>query len=68
MPTDPIDSNVNTKETEKLSEYKDLENEVSRMWKERTKILQVICGTLGIIKQGLDQAPSSCLAIRWPQG
>jgi len=27
----PDDSNVNTKETEKLSKYKDLENNVSRM-------------------------------------
>jgi len=27
---------VNTKETEKLSKYKDLEIEVSRMWKMRT--------------------------------
>jgi hypothetical protein len=30
------------KETEKLSKYKDLENEVSRMWKGRTKIVPVI--------------------------
>jgi hypothetical protein len=28
----PDDSHVNTKETEKLSKYKDLENAVSRMW------------------------------------
>jgi len=28
----PDDSNINTKETEKLSKYKDLEIEVSRMW------------------------------------
>ena len=49
LPTDPAESNVNTKETEKLSKYIDLENEVSRMWIERTKILQVIFEALGII-------------------
>jgi hypothetical protein len=54
LPTDPADSNVNAKETEKLSKYKDLQNEVSRVWKEKTKVLQVIFGALGIIKHGLD--------------
>jgi hypothetical protein len=37
----PDDSNINTKETEKLSKYKDLEIEVSRMWKVRTKIVPI---------------------------
>jgi hypothetical protein len=37
----PDGSNVNTKETEKLSKYKDLEIEVSRMWKVRTKVVPV---------------------------
>ena len=46
---------VNTKETEKLSKYKDLEIKVSRMWKVRTKILPVTIGALGTIKKGLDQ-------------
>jgi hypothetical protein len=48
----PDDSNVNTKETEKLSKYK--ETKVSRMWKVRTKIVPVITGALGIFKKGLD--------------
>jgi hypothetical protein len=51
----PDDSYVNTKETEKLSKYKDLENEVSRMWRARTNIVPVITGALGTIKNGLDQ-------------
>ena len=51
----PDDSNINTKETEKLSKYTDLEIEVSRMWKVRTKIVPVIIGALETINNGLDQ-------------
>ena len=51
----PDASNVNTKETEKLTTYKNLEIEVSRMWKVRIKIVPVIIGALGTIKRGLDQ-------------
>jgi len=46
------DSNVNTKETEKLSKYKVLEIDVSRMWKVRTKTVPVIIGALQTIKKG----------------
>jgi len=49
------DSNLNTKETEKLSKYKDLEIDVSRMWRLRTKIVPVIIEALGTVKRGLDQ-------------
>jgi hypothetical protein len=49
------DSDFNTKETEKLSIQEDLENDVSRMWEVRTKIMPVIIRALGIIKKGLDQ-------------
>jgi hypothetical protein len=48
----PDDSNGNTKETEKLSKYKDLEIKVSRM---RTKIVPVIIEALGTNKEGLNQ-------------
>jgi hypothetical protein len=48
----PDDSKFNTKETEKLSKYKDLEIKVSRMWKVSTKIVSVIIETLGTIKKG----------------
>jgi hypothetical protein len=37
----PNDSNINTKGTEKLSKYKNLEIRVSRMWKVRTKLCQL---------------------------
>jgi hypothetical protein len=49
------DLNASTKENEKLSCYKDLETEVSRMWKVRTKIVPIIIGALGTIKKGLYQ-------------
>jgi hypothetical protein len=45
------DSNGNTKETDKLSKYKDPEI-VSRM---RTKIVPVIIGALGTNKEGLNR-------------
>jgi hypothetical protein len=38
----PDDFNINTKETEKLSKYKDLEIEVSGMWKVRATTVQFI--------------------------
>jgi hypothetical protein len=38
----PADSNLNTKDNEKLSKYKELEIEVSRMWRVRTKTVPVI--------------------------
>ena len=57
MPIDdiaiPDDSNVNRKETEKLSKYKDLEINVSRMWKVRTKIVPIVITALGTIKKAL---------------
>jgi hypothetical protein len=37
----PDESNFNTKETKKLSKYKDLEIEVSRMRQVRTKVCQL---------------------------
>ena len=49
------DSNVSTKETEILSEHKDLEIEDIGLWKVRTKIPPVVIGALGTIKTALDQ-------------
>ena len=45
-----IPDDSNTKEAEKLSKYKDLEKDASRMWKAMTKIVPVITGALGTIK------------------
>jgi len=47
----PDDSNGNTNGTEKLSKYKDLDINVSRM---RTKIVPVITGALGTNQKGLN--------------
>ena len=44
-----------TQESEKLSKYKDLEIQVNRMWKVRTKIVPFGIGVLGTVKNGLDQ-------------
>jgi len=61
------DSNVNIKATEKLSKCKDLDIDVSRMWKVRTKIVPPITGALGTIKKGLDQNVSCPQVTRRPQ-
>jgi len=45
----PDDSNAKTKENEKLSKFKDLEMEVSRMWKVRTTTTPVMTEALGTI-------------------
>ena len=49
------DPNVNTKETEELSKYKELDIAISRMWRVRTKTALVAIGALGTVKKGLDQ-------------
>ena len=51
--TIPSDRNVSIKEVEKLSKYKDLEIEVSKMWKMKTTTLPVVIGALGVIRKGM---------------
>ena len=57
----PADKNVSLKEFRKLSKYKDLEIEVTKMWKLKTKTIPVVIGALGMIKKGtqnfIDQVP-----------
>ena len=61
-----FDSNVNTKGNEKISKYKDLEIEVSKMLNTKTKIGPVVIGALGTIKKGSEPsvAPRSPAANR----
>ena len=57
----PSDQNISLKEFKKLSKYKDLEIEVTKMWKLKTKIIPVVIWLLGMIKKGTqnfnDQIP-----------
>ena len=48
----PSDQNISLKEFQKLSKYKDLEIEVTTMWKPKTKIVPVVIVALGTIKKG----------------
>ena len=57
----PADKNISLKEFQKLSKCKDLEIEVTKMWKLNTKTIAVVIGALGMIKKGtqnfIDQIP-----------
>jgi len=46
----PCDSNVALKQTEKLTKYRLLKDEVHRMWQTRVSIVPVVVGALGIVK------------------
>ena len=45
----PSDTYVSLKIFEKLSKYKDLEIEVTKMWHLKTTALPVVIGALGIV-------------------
>ena len=49
--TVPEDKNISLKEFQKLSKYKDLEAEVTKMRKLKTKTIPVVIGVLGMIKK-----------------
>ena len=49
------DGNISAKESERLSRHKDLEIEIAKMWKMKTKIIPVIVGALSIIKKGMQK-------------
>uniref|UniRef100_A0A0L8GE41 Uncharacterized protein n=1 Tax=Octopus bimaculoides TaxID=37653 RepID=A0A0L8GE41_OCTBM len=52
--TVPIDINVSVKTYQKLSKYKDLEIEISKMWNLKIKTIPVVTGALGMIAKGAD--------------
>ena len=45
------DSNISATEFEKCSKYKDLEIDIAKMWKIKTKTIPVIVGALGMFKK-----------------
>ena len=51
----PVDSNVNTKETEQLRKYKDREDREQKDVESEDKTVPVIIGAVGTIKKGLDK-------------
>ncbi|XP_030751033.1 uncharacterized protein LOC115878627 [Sitophilus oryzae] len=48
----PDDNNISAKEVEKISKYKDIEIEISRMWNTKTKVVPVVIGALGMLTKG----------------
>ena len=59
--TVPSDQRISLKEFQKRSKYTDLEIEVTKIWKLKTKITPVVIGALRMIKKGtqniIDQIP-----------
>ena len=57
----PFDRNLSIKKVEKLSKYKDLEIEVTKMWEMKTSTVPIVMGALGLVKKGfetyIDQIP-----------
>ena len=51
----PSDENTSTKVSEKLSKFKDLEIEITRMWQMEAEIIPVVVGVLRAIKKGSER-------------
>ena len=47
----PSDRNTSLKTYEKISKYKDLEIEIEKSWKEKTKTVPIVIGSLGVINK-----------------
>ena len=50
----PSDWNVSIKEVEKLSKYKDLEIEVTKMWERKTSTAPIVMRALELVKKGYE--------------
>ena len=60
--TIPVNTNTSVKTMEKLRKYKDLENEVERMWGLKTITVQEVMGALGTIKKDMENYSNKSLA------
>ena len=49
----PSDQSTSVKAAEKLSKYKDLEIEITKMWGLKTITVPVVVGALGVVKKGI---------------
>ena len=48
----PSGSNISVKEFEKLNKFNDLEIEIAKMWKKKTKTIPLILGAIGLVEKG----------------
>ena len=51
----PSDQNTSTKVNEKISKYKDLEIEITKIRRVKTEIVPVIIGELALISNGMER-------------
>ena len=51
----PSDRNTSIKVAEKLSKYKHLEIEITKMWGLKTITVPVVIGALGLVKKGIEK-------------
>ena len=51
----PSDRNTSVKVAEKLSKYKHLEIEITKMWGLKTITVPVVIGALGVVKKGIEK-------------
>ena len=51
----PSDRNTSLKTYEKISKYKDLEIEIEKTWKEKTKTVPIVIGSLGVINKSTEK-------------
>ena len=61
----PSERNVSIKEVEKLSKYKELEIEVTKMWQMKTTTVPIVVGALRLIKRGLEKYISQIPGHIW---
>ena len=50
--TFPLDINISAKQFEKLSNYKNLQMEIERMWQLKTSVIPIVVGALVLVKRG----------------